>query len=109
MITVTGVEEVNERLDRLAQRLTDDKVKVRALAPGMEKLRRFALSISPEVTGAYKAAHTVEVGGRFGRLFNDIRYVGAVEGRYRVYARTYEEAKDVGKEITKDLLEEVLK
>lgn len=108
-IEVVGLEEVLARLARLSQRASSDRTYEGPLTSGINELHRFAVSISPEITGAYKAAHRVSVGNARAQLSNAIRYAGDVESRHGVYERTYEEAKDVGKEVTKEILEEILR
>jgi hypothetical protein len=108
-VRVVGADAVIERLERLIQRVASGRVWESALKPGMENLRLFAVSISPEVTGAYKRAHTVDIDGMAGILSNSIPYAVNVEEIHSVYSRTAEGSGDIITETVRDLLREIVK
>lgn len=108
-IEVVGLEEVLARLDRIVRNVSSGRVGESSLAPGMERLRVFAVSISPEITGRYKAAFAVEIDEMKGTLFNDVPYVADVEERHHVFARTVEASGEAFTEVVRDLLREIVR
>jgi len=100
-LQIEGLEEVQVYLDDLVVKLESSEFWDPELAGILEEARRFAASISPVVTGSYRAAHRVVVGNMRATLSIDpaarnsatgtpvSRYAANVEERHGVYARTF--------------------
>lgn len=117
MIEVDGVEEAQSYLLSLAQKAEGNWEALEDLATG---LVRYAVSISPVVTGSYAGSHRATFQGKTATISIDptarnsetgqpvIRYAGSVEARHRVYGQVWAEAnrlavstvEDLGKELT---------
>lgn len=97
-LQIEGLTELQAYLDEVTKNLGDEEAW--GLGEILEEARRFAASISPVVTGSYRAAHRVVVGQMQATLSIDpaarnsatgipvSRYAASVEERHRVYART---------------------
>lgn len=87
-LKVIGVRAVIRQLTRMGAKASSDAAWQTVLRPVLETLKQYARGISPVVTGAYQAAHTVTVRSKQGRLSNAIHYAEPVEERHGVYGRT---------------------
>lgn len=102
-LIITGLEEFNEYLTTVVGRVSSDEfwAKILGLEGFLGKSKRFAVSISPVVTGSYAGAHRLTTGGTTSELFIDpsarntatgelvSRYAAKVEERHGVYKQTY--------------------
>jgi len=114
-----GTDEVTPWLAEVGAKLSDDRAWLSVLLPVMEGLQRFAVSISPVVTGSYAGSHRLSVSGREVKLsidptarntVSDVlvwRYAGAVEERHQVYARTDAQAERLAARVLEDLAKEM--
>lgn len=96
-----GFDEAIAYLESLIAKLESNDFWASILGEWLEQSRRFAVSISPVVTGSYQAAHRVVVGAMQAELSIDpsarnietgvpvSRYAGPVEERHRVYLHTF--------------------
>ena len=119
-VTTEGLDETIAYLNDLADRLADEKEWSGALSDLLEQGRRFAWSISPVVTGSYRAAHKVMTSGRTAVLGIDPaarnvrtgvpveRYAAAVEQRHQVYGRTAAYIEAAASSAAEQLVEEMI-
>lgn len=99
-LQIEGLKEIQEYVDGLIAKLQSSSFWTPELGEILEKARRYAVSISPVITGSYAGAHRVVVGDMQAALSIDpsarnlatgmlvTRYAGAVERRHQVYSRT---------------------
>lgn len=118
MTTMTP-EEAQEWLARLGADIASDEFWTPWMEAGMEEVRRFAVSISPVATGAYRKAHRMAVDGKMVRMFIDpsarnavsgasvTDYAGAVEARHRVYGRAAEQLNRLAVTLFRERVEDV--
>jgi len=102
-VEYVGIREAAEDIEGLAIRLTSDVFWAPVLGSAIAEARRYAMSISPVDTGAYKGSHIAEVEGVMATLKIDplarnprsgvlvTRYAGAVEEHHHIYERTARE------------------
>lgn len=117
VIQFEGLEEAQAYLANISEEVKDDASWRGPMGKFGEALRRYAVSISPIVTGSYANAHTVSVSGKGVGLFISpvarntktgalvSRYAGAVEGRHRVYAMTAVKGADLAPDVLQEVLE----
>lgn len=91
-VEVRGIEEVQTLLSRYARLAASDDLWIPTTMAAGEELHRYAVSISPVVTGAYQRAHHVTYRRRQAVVRNVIDYAGVVEARHQVYQRTFTDA-----------------
>lgn len=124
MITVSlevkGLDQALARLSKVERNIRGLSAQT-AFGDAMSSLHRFAVSISPVVTGAYQGSHRLVVSRMTATLSIDPaarnpvsgesveRYAAAVEERHNVYGRTAAEAERMADKIAKDILREVVK
>lgn len=99
-IRMEGFEETQEYLDGVIERLSSDEFWDEKLGSLIKGAQRYAISISPVVTGSYRDAHRTVVGNMEALLEIDpaarnsrtgiqvSRYAADVEDRHQVYGRT---------------------
>ena len=102
ILEVEGVLEVLDFLGDLARLVSSDKLWEPVTTGAAEELRRYAVSISPVVTGAYRDSHHVSFRGMQAMMTIDpgatnrgvpvVDYAGAVEARHQIYERTFAHA-----------------
>lgn len=119
-VEVTGLDTVLARLERLGIRVSRADVWRGVLGGTVRSLQRFAVDISPVVTGSYQSSHQTVVRGMTATLSIDptarnvvtgdlvTSYAGSVEERHQVYKRTVEEIPRAVGESLRDLLQEVV-
>lgn len=99
-LIIEGDQAIIDRLNEIVEQMSSGPYWQRKLVDVMEKGRRYAVSISPVITGAYADSHEVvqnDMGATI-RVNPDARnptsgervtrYAGIVERRHTVYART---------------------
>ncbi len=101
ILEIEGILEAIDFLADLARLVSSEEVWIPTTAAAGEELRRYAMSISPVITGAYRSAHRVYPGPMRSVLTPDpsvrnpvsgvpvVRYAGFVEDRHQVYERTF--------------------
>lgn len=101
-VTVRGVDEAQEFLRAVSEAATKGWEGPLASLGG--RLTRFAMSISPVITGSYAGAHRAAVSGQQLQVYIDpsarnsrsgvpvTGYAGSVERRHNVYGRVGREA-----------------
>lgn len=119
MITISfeGMEEVIGALDRIASVAGGDwKGPLGALG---ERVRRYAASISPVITGSYRDAHRFAMSYRQAEVSIDpsarntasgvlvSSYAQPVEDRHRVYGRTFDQVGRLAVQVEQELFEEM--
>lgn len=103
VLEMDGFVEAIALLEGWADQLQSDELWQPATLASAEEFRRFAMSISPVVTGAYRGSHII-IQQRMGAVMtidsgavNPItgtpvtRYAGPVEARHHVYQRTFDQ------------------
>lgn len=120
-IEIEGEIKAGAMLDRIKRRAASDAVWQAGLAPGMEEIKRFAMSVSPVLTGSYRASHRVAMAGKTATLSIDslarnvksgvpvTRYAMAVEEQHEVYAQTADVARRMAPRIAENVKREILK
>lgn len=103
-LELQGFEEAIALLAGWERLLQSDELWQPATLAAAEEFRRFAASISPVRTGAYRGAHVVIQGRMAATMTIDSgainpvtgtpvsRYAGPVEERHGVYQRTFDQA-----------------
>lgn len=116
MIVMEGMEEAQAFLAELRRKAAGDWKAIEDLG---HDLVRYAVSVSPIVTGSYAGAHRLSMEGKTATISIDptarntktgmpvTRYAGAVEARHQVYGRTGEEANRLAVTATEDLAKEL--
>lgn len=114
-IKFIGLDETEDAIkdtDRDVQR--DEFYQVDLKAP-----LRYAMSISPVLTGAYRDSHRIAVKGKRSSLFVDpnarsgrgyvSQYAGVIEGRLGVYAKTAKEVDRLAVDVMNKRVEDSIK
>jgi len=112
-------DEITPWLADVSAKLGNRAWWLKAMLPAMEGLQRFAVGISPVVTGSYAGSHRVSVSGETVKLSVDPtarntktgqlvqRYAGAVEERHQVYTRTWAEAEQAADAALEDMAKDL--
>ena len=119
-LRVIGVEDTEQFIEDWARLVSSDELWIATTTAAVQELQRFAVSISPVVTGSYRGAHKVFSESKQAILtidssaFNPISrrrvidYAGVVEERHNIYGQTFnqmsERAAIRGVEIVEDKL-----
>lgn len=122
ILETRGFDDVVALLDRWIRQLQSERLWNSATLIAAEELRRYAVSISPVVTGAYQRAHVViPQQGMVAVMTIDPRavnptsgvavtqYAGPVEGHHHIYQRTFDRAAGRAGELGVKAISERLK
>ena len=113
-LNVKGLDKALARLTRLERKIRGVSIQD-LFSETMERLQRYAVSISPFGTGAYRGAHRLAIERSKATLSIDptarnpvsgelvTRYAGAIEDRHEVYGRTAARAKALGPAMAKKI------
>ena len=105
-LEVHGIDETIASLDEWTALLESDALWIPVTQGAAEEFRRFAMDISPVVTGAYRGSHIIiqhrmaAIMTRDPKAINPVtgtpvtRYAASVEERHHVYLRTLESATE---------------
>lgn len=105
-LEVRGIDETIADLDEWVALLESDALWIPVTQGAAEEFRRFAMDISPVITGAYRGSHII-VHHRMAAIMtidpaalNPVtgtpvtRYAAAVEERHHIYQRTFDNAAE---------------